>query len=85
MILSGVSLDATVDSTYSNSNATITSCVSIFESLWIRTELESQKKVKQAYFKMFKGFELRMKLTFASGHLKVTNMKNNNLVKLGCQ
>jgi hypothetical protein len=53
------SLDATVESTYSNSNATITSCVSIFESLWIRTELESQKKVKQAYFKMFKGFELK--------------------------
>ncbi|HEY7110614.1 MAG TPA: hypothetical protein VH415_14410 [Nitrososphaeraceae archaeon] len=51
--------DATVDSTYSNSDATINSCVSIFESLWIQTELESQKKVKQAYFKMFKGFELK--------------------------
>jgi hypothetical protein len=53
------SMDATVDSTYSNSSATINSCVSIFESLWIQTELESQKKVKQAYFQMFKGFELK--------------------------
>jgi hypothetical protein len=53
------SIDATVDSTYSNSNATINSCVSIFESLWIQTELESQKKVKQTYFKMFKGFQLK--------------------------
>lgn len=53
------STDATVDSTYSNSSATINSCVSIFESLWIQTELESQKKVKQAYFKMFKGFQLK--------------------------
>jgi hypothetical protein len=53
------SMDATVDSTYSNSNATINSCVSIFESLWIQTELENQKKVKQAYFEMFKGFQLK--------------------------
>jgi hypothetical protein len=53
------SKDAKVDSTYSNSSATINSCISIFESLWIQTELESQKKVKQAYFKIFKGFELK--------------------------
>jgi hypothetical protein len=53
------SIDATVDSTYSNSSATINSCVSIFESLWIQSELESQKKIKQVYFKMFKGFELK--------------------------
>ncbi len=53
------SIDATVDSTYSNSSATINSCVSIFESLWIQTELDSQKRIKQVYFQLFKGFKLK--------------------------
>ncbi|MFI5407248.1 MAG: hypothetical protein ACHQ1D_12160, partial [Nitrososphaerales archaeon] len=48
-----------VDSTYSNSSATINSCVSIFESLWIQTELDSQKRIKQVYFQLFKGFKLK--------------------------
>lgn len=53
------SIDATVDSTYSNSSATINSCVSIFESLWIQAELDSQKRIKQVYFQLFKGFKLK--------------------------
>ena len=53
------SVDATVDSTYSNSSGTINSCVSIFESLWIQTELDSQKRIKQVYFQLFKGFKLK--------------------------
>jgi hypothetical protein len=27
--------------------------------LWIQSEFDKQNKVKQAYFKMFKGFELK--------------------------
>lgn len=53
------SINATVDSTYSNSNATINSCVSKFEFLWIQSELESQKKTKQFYFQLFKEFKLK--------------------------
>ena len=44
---------------YSNNESTISSCISIFETLWIQSEFDKQKKVKQAYFKMFKGFNLK--------------------------
>jgi hypothetical protein len=44
---------------YSNNESTVSSCISIFETLWIQSEFDKQNKVKQAYFKMFKGFELR--------------------------
>jgi hypothetical protein len=44
---------------YSNNESTISSCVSIFETLWIQSEFDKQKKAKQAYFQMFKGFNLK--------------------------
>jgi hypothetical protein len=44
---------------YSNNESTVSSCLSIFETLWIQSEFDKQKKVKQAYFKMFKGFDLK--------------------------
>jgi hypothetical protein len=44
---------------YSNSELTVSSCISIFETLWIRSELDKQNKIKQAYFQMFKGLELK--------------------------
>jgi hypothetical protein len=44
---------------YSNNESTVSSCISIFETLWIQSEFDKQNKVKQAYFKMFKGFELK--------------------------
>lgn len=44
---------------YSNRELTVSSCISIFETLWIQSELEKQNKIKQAYFQMFKGLELR--------------------------
>lgn len=46
-------------STYSNSESTVFSNVSIFESLWIQAELDKQTKARQAYFKLFKGFRLK--------------------------
>ena len=45
--------------TYSNSESTVFSNVSMFESLWIQSELAKQKKARQAYFQMFKGFKLK--------------------------
>ena len=44
---------------YSNSELTVSSCMSIFETLWIQSEFDKQTKIKQAYFKMFKGLELK--------------------------
>jgi hypothetical protein len=45
--------------TYSNSESTVFSNVSMFESLWIQAELDKQNKARQAYFKLFKGFQLK--------------------------
>jgi two-component system sensor histidine kinase VicK len=44
---------------YSNTEMTISSCMSIFETLWIQSELDKQNKIKQAYFQMFKGLKLK--------------------------
>ena len=46
-------------STYSNSESTVFSNVSIFESLWIQSELDKQNKARQTYFQLFKGFKLK--------------------------
>jgi hypothetical protein len=46
-------------STYSNSESTVFSNVSMFESLWIQSELDKQNKARQAYFQVFKGFKLK--------------------------
>jgi len=45
--------------TYSNSESTVSSCASIFESLWIQSELDKQNKIKKVYFQVFKGFGLK--------------------------
>jgi hypothetical protein len=44
---------------YSNNESTVSSCISIFETLWIQSEFDKQKKAKQAYFQMFRGFNLK--------------------------
>lgn len=51
--------DSTGIAIYSNSESKISSSLTIFETLWIQSEIDIQNKVKQAYFQMFKGFELR--------------------------
>jgi sugar-specific transcriptional regulator TrmB len=51
--------EATGIAIYSNNESTVSSCLSIFETLWIQSEFDKQKKVKQAYFNMFKGFSLK--------------------------
>jgi len=44
---------------YSNNESTVSSCASIFESLWIRSELDKQNKIKQVYFQVFNGYKLK--------------------------
>ena len=51
--------EATGIAIYSNNESTVSSCLSIFETLWIQSEFDKQKKVKKAYFEMFKGFDLK--------------------------
>src|SRR5688572_26013500 len=51
--------EATGLSTYSNSKSTVFIYFSMFENLCIQAELERQGKVKQAYFRMFKGQKLK--------------------------
>src|SRR6185503_10499296 len=51
--------DAIGLSTYSNSDSTVFSNASMFESLWIQAELDKQNKARQTYFQLFKGFKLR--------------------------
>jgi hypothetical protein len=43
----------------SKNEMTVSSYISIFESLWIQSEFEKQNKVKQAYFQIFKDFKLK--------------------------
>lgn len=45
--------------TYSNSESTVFSNTSMFESLWIQSELDKQNKIRQVYFQMFKGFKMK--------------------------
>jgi hypothetical protein len=44
---------------YSNNEIKLSSLISIFEFLWIQSDIDNQKVIKQAYFKLFKGFNLR--------------------------
>jgi len=51
--------EATGPAIYSSSEMTVSSCMSIFETLWIQSELDKQNKVREAYFQMFKGLKLK--------------------------
>ena len=51
--------DAVGQATYSNSESAVSSSASIFESLWIQSELDKQNKIKQVYFQVFKGYGLK--------------------------
>ena len=44
---------------YSNNESKVSSSLTIFETLWIQSEFDKQNKIKQAYFQMFKGLELK--------------------------
>jgi hypothetical protein len=46
-------------SAFSKNISQISSEVSMFDLLWIRSEVEKQNKIKQTYFQMFKGITLK--------------------------
>jgi hypothetical protein len=45
--------------TFSNKETRISATISVFDTLWIQSELDKQSQAKQAYFNIFKGFRLR--------------------------
>ncbi|HJU14257.1 MAG TPA: hypothetical protein VJ792_07365 [Candidatus Nitrosotalea sp.] len=45
--------------TFSNVESTVSSCASIFESLWMQSELDKQNRIKQFYFQAFMGQGLK--------------------------
>ena len=45
--------------TFSNKETRISATISVFDTLWIQSELDKQSHAKQAYFNIFKGFRLR--------------------------
>jgi two-component system, OmpR family, sensor histidine kinase VicK len=62
---------------YSNNESTVSSCISIFETLWIQSEFDKQNKVKQAYFQMFKGLELKDEFYDRRWSFEQTKKKEN--------
>ena len=44
---------------YSNNESKVSSSLTIFETLWIQSEFDKQNKIKQAYFQMFNGLQLK--------------------------
>jgi hypothetical protein len=44
---------------YSHDEIVVSSCLSIFETVWIQSEFDKQTKVMEAYSKMFKGLRVR--------------------------
>lgn len=44
---------------YSNNESNVSSSLTIFETLWIQSEIDKQNKIKDAYFQIFKGFQLK--------------------------
>ena len=44
---------------YSNNEIKIKSLISIFEFLWIQSDIDDQKVIKEVYFQLFKGFKLQ--------------------------
>jgi two-component system, OmpR family, sensor histidine kinase VicK len=61
---------------YSNNESAVSACLSIFQSLWIKSEFDKQNKVKQAYFEMFKGFKLKDEFYNRDWLFKETRKKN---------
>ncbi len=47
------------NATFSDNETKVSATISVFDTLWIQSELEKQTHAKQAYFNIFKGFRLR--------------------------
>jgi hypothetical protein len=51
--------DAIEMASFSNNELTVSTLLSFFDSLWIRSEIDKQNIIKQTYFKIFKEPQLR--------------------------
>ena len=50
---------ATLNATFSINDTRISSATSIFDMIWIQSDFERQKKIKQTYFDIFKGLNMK--------------------------
>ncbi|MDE1725467.1 MAG: hypothetical protein KGH76_06190 [Thaumarchaeota archaeon] len=50
-------LNQSSSAVFSNVDSTVSSCASMFERLWIQSELDKQNEVKHAYFQAFSGLK----------------------------
>ena len=57
LFLSNNELDPIVS--FSISDTRVSSSTSVFDILWIQSDFERQKKIKQTYFDIFKGFNMK--------------------------
>lgn len=62
-------------SVYSNNEIKLNSLLSIFEFLWIQSDIDNQKVIKETYFKLFKGFNLRDETYKREWKFKVNKQK----------
>ncbi len=44
---------------FSINDTRVSSSTSVFDILWIQSDFERQKKIKQTYFDIFKGFNMK--------------------------
>ena len=51
--------DAIEMASFSNNELNVSTLLSFFDSLWIRSEIDKQNIIKQTYFKIFKEPQLR--------------------------
>jgi hypothetical protein len=47
---------------FSTNDAKISSTTSIFDILWVQSDFEKLKKIKQTYFDIFKGFDMKSEI-----------------------
>lgn len=61
---------ATLNASFSISDTRISSASSIFDMIWIQSDFERQKKIKQTFFDIFKGLNMKRENYERNGILK---------------
>ena len=49
----------TLDSSFSTSEDRISAVSTIFNSLWVRSDMDRQNRIRRTYFDIFKGFNMK--------------------------
>ena len=68
--------DAIELASISNRESTLSAMLSLFDSLWIRSDIEKQKTIKHAYLKYLKNSNLKMKIIDVKGLPNIRRVNN---------